>query len=262
VPFTLAHAAAALPFRRTRLVPSALVAGCFAPDFEYFLRLAPGGGFGHTWLGMFALDLPLTLVVLWLFHTYMKEPFLILLPIGFKQRLKVGTNIFRHWRPAQQALIAISILVGAATHILWDSFTHPTFWPYRHWNLMSRTLSLPIVGEIQFYKLFQHGSTLIGVTLLLLWLADWYRATIPARRPEHAPRLLKQTRSAAIVVVITALIGATIRAVVGVGIPSSTHSLASFLGLAVITAITLFSLQWLVYGVALTMSSTPLNPRP
>ena len=80
MPFTLAHAAAALPFRRTRLILSAVVVGTFAPDFEYFLRLVPGGHFGHTLPGVFVLDLPLSLVVLWLFHTYMREPIMTLLP--------------------------------------------------------------------------------------------------------------------------------------------------------------------------------------
>jgi hypothetical protein len=42
MPFTLSHAAAALLFRRTRLVLSAVVVGCCAPDFVYFLE------FGRT----------------------------------------------------------------------------------------------------------------------------------------------------------------------------------------------------------------------
>ena len=29
------------------------------------------------------------------------------------------------WPPARLALIAVSILIGTGTHILWDSFTHP-----------------------------------------------------------------------------------------------------------------------------------------
>jgi hypothetical protein len=37
VPFTLAHGAAALPFRRFHLVFSALLVGTFAPDFEYLV---------------------------------------------------------------------------------------------------------------------------------------------------------------------------------------------------------------------------------
>jgi hypothetical protein len=74
VPFTLAHGAAALPFRRLHLVFSGLLVGTFAPDFEYFLRLSPDDGFGHTLLGTFVLTLPLALLVLWLFHTFVKLP--------------------------------------------------------------------------------------------------------------------------------------------------------------------------------------------
>ena len=61
-------------------MPSAVVVGTFAPDFEYFLRLAPDGRFGHTLLGSFALTLPLALLVLWLFHTLVKVPLVQLLP--------------------------------------------------------------------------------------------------------------------------------------------------------------------------------------
>src|SRR5271165_5815984 len=87
VPFTLSHAAAALPFRRARLVPSALVIGTFAPDLEYFIRLVPGGGWGHTIAGAFGMDLPLGLVCLWLFHRWVKIPLAYLLPDSVRGRL-------------------------------------------------------------------------------------------------------------------------------------------------------------------------------
>jgi hypothetical protein len=67
MPFTLSHPAAAIPFLRTRLVPSALVIGCMVPDFEYFLRFAPEGGFGHSLPGVFVFDLPVAFIALWLF---------------------------------------------------------------------------------------------------------------------------------------------------------------------------------------------------
>jgi hypothetical protein len=87
VPFTPAHGAAALPFRRLHLVFSGLLVGTFAPDFEYFLRLSPDGGFGHTVLGTFVLTLPLALLVLWLFHTFVKLPVARLLPDAIQRRL-------------------------------------------------------------------------------------------------------------------------------------------------------------------------------
>jgi|HubBroStandDraft_1064217.scaffolds.fasta_scaffold451974_2 hypothetical protein len=58
MPFTLAHAAAALPFRRLHLVWSGLVIGTFAPDLEYFVRFSPNDGYGHTLVGALVLSLP------------------------------------------------------------------------------------------------------------------------------------------------------------------------------------------------------------
>ena len=86
MPFTLSHAAAALPFRKTRLEMSALVTGCFAPDFSYFMFVIPHGLIGHTLSGTFVFDLPLSLIVLWLFHAYMKQPLSMLLPTGIRRR--------------------------------------------------------------------------------------------------------------------------------------------------------------------------------
>jgi hypothetical protein len=73
MPFTLSHAAAVIPFRRTRLVMSALVMGCFAPDFPNLLFLSPDKSYGHTISGMFLLDLPLALAALWLFHSFTRS---------------------------------------------------------------------------------------------------------------------------------------------------------------------------------------------
>ena len=95
MPFTLSHGAAALPFRRLRLVPSALLVGTFAPDFEYFLRLAPDDRFGHTLLGTFVLTLPVALLVLWLFHRYVKLPLATLLPDAIQRRLASHLDEFR-----------------------------------------------------------------------------------------------------------------------------------------------------------------------
>src|SRR5436305_117206 len=116
VPFTPAHAAAALPFRRSRLIFSALLIGTFAPDFEYLLRLAPRGRFGHTLQGALELTLPVALLVLWAFHSFIKQPVAMLLPEALRRRLPNATDKFRFGGPARFLLIIVSILVGIATH--------------------------------------------------------------------------------------------------------------------------------------------------
>jgi len=249
VPFTLAHAAAALPFRRTRLIPSALIVGTFAPDFEYFLRLSPKSSFGHTLLGVFVLDLPLAVLVLWLFHVYMKEPLVALLPDPVRRRLVLDPRTFPFWGPTRLALILGSILLGVGTHIIWDSFTHPTFWLYRHWTVLSQTASLPIVGAVQFYKLFQHGSTAAGSAVLLIWLMHWFRITTPNKQLPVRQFSTGEKRWLVVFLSLFALSGALIRAFVGTGIPRSSRTFEIFLVNAAVTALALIWMQLLAIGI-------------
>lgn len=257
VPFTLAHGAAALPFRRWHLVTSGLLVGTFAPDFEYFLRLAPDDGFGHTLLGTFVLTLPLALLVLWLFHAFVKLPLARLLPDSIQRRLKNHLGKFRFRGAARFSLIVGSILLGIATHLAWDSFTHPNTWIDHHWPLLSQRLDVPIVGPIPFYKVFQHGSTIIGVAVLSIWLVVRYRNTKPS---DHVlSNAASPTRKIAIgaVVIFVALVGAIIRALVGIGVPSDNISGKRFVGLLVVTAVALLWWQLVAYGVFSSRNTAP-----
>jgi hypothetical protein len=257
VPFTLAHGAAALPFRRLHLVTSGLVVGTFAPDFEYFLRLAPVGGFSHTLSGTFVLTLPLALLVLWLFHAFVKVPVARLLPNAIQQRLTDHLGEFRFRGAARFALIVGSILLGIATHLLWDSFTHPNTWPYRHWALLSQRLPLPVIGLTPVYKVLQHGSTVVGIAVLAAWLLVRYRTIEPSGRmlaSVPSPR-----RKMAIIGAMTAIafVGAVVRAVAGTGIPIGRDAEKRFAGLAIVTAIALVWWQLVAYGVFLSRTIQP-----
>ena len=91
MPFTPAHPAIVLPLlRRTRrwLSASGLIVGSMAPDLEYFFRLRPGGGAGHALLGVLWLDLPLSLLIIGLFHGIVKKPLIFSLPDFFRFRLE------------------------------------------------------------------------------------------------------------------------------------------------------------------------------
>jgi hypothetical protein len=247
VPFTLAHAAAALPFLRTRLIPSALVIGCFAPDFEDFIRFAPRGAFGHTLAGVFLLDLPLALAALWIFHTYAKEPLWAWLPKSVRQRVKLGPCRFSLQGRGQVALVLASILIGVATHILWDSLTHSYYWPYRHWRFLSYEVQLPFAGPMQYYKVFQIGSSVLGMLVVLVWFVLWCRAAVPDHSPE-AERPRGNETAVLLLVLSVALIGAVVRAFAGVGVPAGRHRAVMFLAEAVITGISIFWIEVVAYG--------------
>jgi hypothetical protein len=225
---------------------SALVVGCFAPDFEYFLRFAPHGSFGHKLTGLFLLDLPLGLIFLWIFHAYVKEPFLTLLPVGFQRRLKSPPHSFLVSGPVHLMFVVVSVLVGAATHLLWDSFTHRTFWPYHHLKILGQTLFIG-GGTVEVYKLLQHVSTLLGIIALLIWVMRWYKETTPDNRP-----IPTQNTRMAVILIVVATFGAIVRAFVGVGMPTSTRTAEAFIADCGITAITLVWLQLFMIGVMIS----------
>ncbi len=186
MPFTLSHAAAALPFRRTRLVMSALVFGCFAPDFEYFL--GHHGAFGHTIEGMFVFDLPLAFVALWLFHHYLKDPLSACLPAGALERFVLGPRSLSINSFSRFAMIVFSILVGIATHLLWDSFTHPRTWIYYHWDFLWETVNVPHFGIRPWFGIFQYLSSVLGLVIVLLCSSTGiasHRRSIPRRIGGH-----------------------------------------------------------------------------
>ncbi|MFG2831497.1 DUF4184 family protein [Streptomyces sp. NPDC048434] len=147
MPFTLSHAAAVLPaIRRTGaargpLVASALVAGSFAPDMTYYAdTLVPGamefGEVTHSLPGVLTVDVLVAAALVggWLL---LREPILALLPSVWRGPLHTFLR-GRPWRPrgARQlaALVGrflLSAVLGAASHVVWDAFTHPGRWGTR-----------------------------------------------------------------------------------------------------------------------------------
>jgi len=239
----------------------ALLTGCFAPDFAYFMFISPRGFIGHTLLGAFIFDLPVSLLVLWLFYAYVKQPLSMLLPKGIRMRLKRGNRGFSFWPPARLALIVVSILIGTATHILWDSFTHTFYWPYRHWSFLSDVVYVPAAGNMQMYKVLQYASSLFGLVFVAVWVFFWYRATEPVKLPVAKPFTPAQIRVIAFVVPAVALIGGIIRAFVDRGVPDI--AIRSIMYFAVEWGITATTLLWfglLICGAVFRSRISEMEP--
>jgi hypothetical protein len=65
--------------------------------------------------------------------------------------------------------VIYSILLGALTHILWDSLTHSTGYFVERWLWLQG--SVTIIGtEIPIIKLLQHTSSLLGLFLMTLFV--------------------------------------------------------------------------------------------
>ena len=247
MPFTLSHAAAAFPFRHTRLILSALIVGCFAPDFEYFIPYEHHGAFGHTLPGIFILDIPLSLLVLWLFHRYAKEPLAACLPASARARLPLGPRTLEIHSLSRFALLIVSILVGIATHILWDSFTHTSYWISEHLHFLNIYVELPLFGRRSIADILQYFSSAFGIVVLALWALQWYRHATPLRTPPDS-LAVKHDRIALACSFLIALVVALIRAA-SFGIPDGVHGAQRFMTKTAVTGIAVFCFQIVIYGI-------------
>jgi hypothetical protein len=242
VPFTLSHAAAALPFRRTRLVPSALLIGTFAPDLEYFIRLQAGGGWGHALSGVFALDLPVALVTLWIFHRLVKVPLVYLLPDSVRARLTRQLVPFRFGPTLRFLNVALSMLIGIATHLVLDGFTHENYWISRHMKFLSTPMHLPIVGWTSLNSQLQDLLSVGGILLLAVWCYYWYRRTRPDSHIPANPFTPRHRHVIVAIGVTVATVVSVLRAWLGTDAPIIS-SLKSDLGISQMV-VTFGALVW------------------
>jgi uncharacterized protein DUF4184 len=203
---------------------------------------------GHTLRGTFLLTLPVSLVVLWLFHAVVRGPVVELLPNGLQSRLANEIGEFRFRGASKFVMIVVSILVGVGTHVLWDSFTHQNTWLYHRWPSLHAPIRIPILGATPIYKLLQHASTLFGIGVLSIWLLVWYRRTNP-RSKATRNGISGAQRFIVMAGISVAFAGAIVRAIVALGLPTSHLAQRRFAGLWVATLIALLWWQLVLYGV-------------
>jgi len=236
--------------------------GCIAPDTPFFLFLMAHGFHGHTLLGMFDFDLPVGLVELWLYHAFIRQPLLLFLPRGLRLRIGPGGRSFSFLPPARFAWIVLSMLIGIATHLLWDSFCHYRTWPYRHWKFLRIHIELPHAGDIAMYKLLEYASSFLGLAVIAIWVWNWYRTTRPSSSPAAEPFSAEQKRVMAAILSALAIAGGIVRAFFKAGLPRHLRPFVLFSAYASVTAITLILVGLLGIGIFLRwQSSQRLQPQ-
>ncbi|WP_405500780.1 DUF4184 family protein [Streptomyces anulatus] len=203
MPFTLSHAAAVLPAIRRNgtarwpLFPSALVAGSFAPDITYFAdTVIPGamefGSFTHTFLGVVTVNVAIAavLVAVWVL---LREPLAALLPVRVRARVHAFVRGQRWTRasfgPSAWLWFAVSGALGAATHVVWDAFTHHSRWGTELVPVLSRS-----VGGFPVFQFVQYGSSALALVVIGWFAVTGLRLTPAATAPAEVPVLGRRER--------------------------------------------------------------------
>jgi hypothetical protein len=176
MPFTPTHVLAILPIaaiKRSPLPFSALVIGSMIPDLPLFVPLAPDYDTTHSVRGVLIACLPLGLACFLLFQLLMKQPLFALLPTAIQSRCVSLSTKRVELTPKALGCASLAVVIGASTHLLWDSFTHSGRWGTRLFPGLDETALRIGVHAIPGFKLLQYGSTFFGLPCILLLLATW-----------------------------------------------------------------------------------------
>ena len=254
MPFTASHAAAALPLHRwlgRYGVLSALVIGCCVPDLPYFLPLGVSRQVSHSAFGLFYYCLPAGLVCYFLFHTILKQPLLLLLPPQIGSRLVDPACLTQRLPTVPWLALAVSLLAGAASHLVWDSFTHADGAAVKALGLQ-QPLFVVYDYTLYRYSLLQHASSVLG--LLLLWRAGarWLANAPPFPLP--AAWSTQQRWLVIIAIIVAACAGAGMLAMQIVPSSLGLQGVRTAIGKTSIAALRSLGVSILLYGLAWQIS--------
>ena len=190
MPFTPSHAVVALPFVNTPLVPAAIAIGAMAPDLPLFVRGLPlhyGRTHDLLWL---PATIALALVLLLVWRCALRPAVRELSPRRLASRLpaewdaeaavsaREALGIRPTASPAGGArsrmdtrralILVVSLALGIVTHIVWDHFTHEGRWGVEVLPALEHQWG-PLAG----YKWLQHGSSVLGLAIIAVWMLVW-----------------------------------------------------------------------------------------
>ncbi|MFK8029743.1 MAG: DUF4184 family protein [Gammaproteobacteria bacterium] len=181
MPFTLTHIAAAIPIKKLTgsILPfTALAIGTMVPDMPIFFNVVSSYSQTHSLTGLFTACLPIGLVMYVIFELLVRTALLELMPWAISQRLgERSTHNAKYL-----AGIVAALILGAGSHVLWDSFTHHIGWGVDLVPALKTRVVL--FGHSHgYYKLLQHGSSVVLLPLMAWWLYRWTKApyTPPAK---------------------------------------------------------------------------------
>lgn len=222
MPFTPSHAVVALPFARTPLPAGAVAVGAMAPDLPLFFPWVADYHVTHGFPSLLWVSLPLALVLYGIWRLAIRPAASgLLLPAALRSRIPAAWD--RPARPERPAvdglLIVVAALIGVASHVAWDLFTHPG----RLGSLWIPALAAEW-GPLPGTAWLQHGSSAFGLAVLAAWAVVALRRAPVAPRAD--PRGVVAVRVVAWVAAVGLLVGAFTVTWLREGIPSTYRELA------------------------------------
>ena len=157
------------------------------PDIEAFIRMKGEKGFSHTWLGFLCIGIPLGILLSFVFHNIIRDPFITHLPASLQKRfLKFKSfdwnkRFKEHW-----IVVVASLIIGGATHFFWDAFSHYDGAFIKMFPELKGNIDLPNGTELEIPYLIQYINSLLGILIIVMVIwkmpADKSMATANSKR--------------------------------------------------------------------------------
>ena len=204
--FTVSHVAAVVPAYRPLArahVFSAAVLGSMVPDFGVLLPLGVERWQTHSFLGLFLFCVPVGLLTYVLTQTLIKPALMEVLPDRIYLRMCTDHPSVALSRLSTWLWVALAVLFGAFTHLVWDGFTHENARGVRFLPFLDDYGPEMAGHALRLYRWMQYGSSLLGLLVVAVALALWlHHAPRPASPPPRRLTQRQRRRLAALYLVL------------------------------------------------------------
>jgi len=178
------------------------------PDLGYYLFYSNLARSAHSFLGSVLVCLPVGLALWAIFHV-LRKPLCFVLPQPHRGALAAFAATPLSLRPHTLIAAGVSVLLGAWTHIAWDSFTHNGTWVVNQLPLLQEPVFRVSTAEFRGYYLLQQLSTLVGTVILVAAYCSWLHghrssATNPSTDADDRWRYFLLVAVAALALIIAA----------------------------------------------------------
>jgi len=139
----------------------ALVIGSISPDSAYLFGRLKLDEVSHRLWGMFAFCLPAGLLLTLLLYL-VRSGSADFLPPRYRRLLLPET-----WQAAGSLIaIAVSVLIGSGTHLVWDALTHPSDWAVEALPVFQVPITSFAGHNVRICRLLWYLSSFAGIAVV------------------------------------------------------------------------------------------------
>ncbi|MGR0305385.1 DUF4184 family protein [Acinetobacter beijerinckii] len=184
MPFTLSHAVLAPPLSKLskgHLPIAALAIGCMTPDL-YRLFTQQSIDLTHQWSGILFPNLPIGLCFCLLWYLIYRPVIHLFLGIRHTLNIKSFDNFI-----AFSLMNCVAVIIGTATHLIWDGLTHLDFRTFAFKSLLAQQISLFGI-DYPLHFILQIASSIIALPFIFYMCKSYYHQY---KQPKAAPIKIK-----------------------------------------------------------------------